>query len=614
MPWNTEANFPSVGTSSGSGCNSLNADNDHISYVNNHTVETIEYDGTTWNNLTATGTGAPGGHCLAGNSGAAIKIGGISGSYYRQSYLWSGTNWVTGPTSSYDKAYGNAWGTDSAALVYGDLDSTWSEIRPVEFNGVSWGSITYPRYVRVQYPKSFGTVTSAITTGGYDLYASPDTGWDFSSEWNDVSWSSISGGLITGRGRHGVGGSSTLGYITGGTNGEGNTNYLDSTEEWNGTAWSTSTHTYLAGATAYLHGQSTGGKNYQCSGYSGSSTRLNVYRWSYDVSVACTTGELVLAPGPDPQRKVFKDPSRARIVSVVPSQLDWGSSARINFEYLADPSGLDVYIGGVLQTVTGTGANYIDFTVVQGTNVYGDADVLVEYSWVRGDQMYDDVTLLISADGVDANQTFTDSGPDARTITTSGTIQHDTSRVYPGTTSSIQTPNSSSSNYLVVSGGAGTVMAMDQPVTLEVWIYPDSSFTSHRGLFSSRYNSQFPFYELNFWLENNLTAWIAYTDGPTGPQWGSSNACTWDAWNHVAFSRHQDGRWRTFINGVVGAENDPGVSYTLNNKPMWLCYSDVYTGSPTAAGEAWYKYFRITRGVTRYWDEFIPPTSFPDFR
>ena len=243
--------------------------------------------GTTASASFATGTALPANRQNAGQAGtqtAAIVAGGQSPSTYNNanSYTYDGSSWTATNSLGTARRLAVMMGTQPAALLAGSGTSppTTGITNVEEWDGTNWtagGSLATLRYGNF----SGGIQTAAVIAGG----SGPGTQFDDTEEYNGSSWTTVTnmpanqgngisgadsqtdmycvsgspgnlttsvvydgtnwtaGASLSGDGRRGSGGamatSSGPGFITCGET--ATVNPITTTEEWNGTAFSSST-------------------------------------------------------------------------------------------------------------------------------------------------------------------------------------------------------------------------------------------------------------------------------------------------------------------------------------------------------------------------------------
>lgn len=273
----------------------------------------------------ATGGALPGARQYAGLAGiqtAAIFAGGQSPGAYNNntSYTYDGSSWTSTPALQVDRRQATMMGTQASALLGGSGTSPPSTAITAseEWDGSNWsvaGVMNTARYGNF----SGGTQTQAVCAGG----SGPATYFDDTEEYNGTSWTTVtnmpgnqgggtsgadlqtdmycvaggpgnkttsvvydgtnwtSGASLSGDGRRGTGGamatSSNPGFVTCGET--ATTNPISVTEEWNGTAFSSSTACPTAHRDQATGDGGTGAAGIVAGGYS-TAISANVFEWT----------------------------------------------------------------------------------------------------------------------------------------------------------------------------------------------------------------------------------------------------------------------------------------------------------------------------------------------
>lgn len=214
----------------------------------------------------------------------------------------------------------------------------------------------------------------------------------------------------------------------------------------------------------------------------------------------------------------------------------------------------------------------------------------------NGDPSYSSVGVLLHGNGENNSTTFTDSGPDARTVTRNGTnvVVSTAQSKYGG--ASIYLPGGSG-DYLTIASNADFDFGTGD-FTVEFWAYATKSQPLDLLNFMSSgatriliyYNSS----ELRFWD----TAVDNFGTSYTWPSGGAS-------WVHFAFCRSGT-TLRGFANGAQV------WSATYGSSTPSGC--DVHIGRSWTGGSGrefggYIDDFRITKGVARYTSAFTPPDA-----
>jgi hypothetical protein len=212
-----------------------------------------------------------------------------------------------------------------------------------------------------------------------------------------------------------------------------------------------------------------------------------------------------------------------------------------------------------------------------------------------GDPDFANVSLLLHMDGSNGSTTFTDSGPNARPVTTAGNVQISTAQSKFGGASALF---DGSGDFLSVLDYADMEMTAD--FTIECFAYPtvttDKIIAGHGG--SGNQNVQL--FRINSGAAGNMSFYL------NGTQVFSNTAAgiTANQWQHLAISR-TGSTTRMFVDGAqIGSSN---TSWTGSFK------FNLIGGMFNLDFQGYIDEFRVTKGVARYTANFTPPTAaFPD--
>jgi len=200
---------------------------------------TEEYNGATWSSGGTLGTA----RYAAGGSGtltAGLCVGGdsITGSprYGTQVEEYDGTTWTGGGAAPTGKSYSATFGTQTATLSTGAPTSSPNTIT-ILYDGSTWTTSAASLSLAAGSRNGFGIQTSGITCGGQ---AGP-TYYNTTEDWNGTVWTS-GGNLTVARRAHGASGTSESSGIAFGGEVAGSPGRTAATEEYNGTSWSSTTN------------------------------------------------------------------------------------------------------------------------------------------------------------------------------------------------------------------------------------------------------------------------------------------------------------------------------------------------------------------------------------
>ena len=214
--------------------------------------------------------------------------------------------------------------------------------------------------------------------------------------------------------------------------------------------------------------------------------------------------------------------------------------------------------------------------------------------------------LLLHFDGANGSTTFTDSGPNALTVTANGNA----------VISTAQSKFGGASGYFDGSGGFLQISSSDfsnfgsDDFTVETWLYC-SSFAPvnlDRQTIAAQWSGGGAYiWMFEFDAEN-----LILTQGNNGFHAGQDFVVPWtptpNTWQHVAVSR-ENGVVRMFLNGQLLASGNYAFNMTGT--------ADLIIGKNPDNNTRWLNGylddFRIVKGTALYTADFTPPTAaFPD--
>jgi hypothetical protein len=205
------------------------------------------------------------------------------------------------------------------------------------------------------------------------------------------------------------------------------------------------------------------------------------------------------------------------------------------------------------------------------------------------------VSLHLKMDGANGSTTFTDSSPNALTVTAVGNAQISTAQSrYNGSAGYF---DGGTNSYVSIADYFGFQFGTGD-FTIEFWFYSTSTSTGNRGIIS--YANSYSIPTTNQW-------WIGYlgTSGTASFEVNfgsgfSTTSFTRGDWHHVAISRSSS-TVRFFIDGILSNSQTDNTNYTSNNlfigKYGWI----------TQCTNFYIDNLRITKGVARYTSAFTSP-------
>ena len=206
----------------------------------------------------------------------------------------------------------------------------------------------------------------------------------------------------------------------------------------------------------------------------------------------------------------------------------------------------------------------------------------------NGDPFYSAVSLLLPMDGTNGSTTFTDSGPNALTVTAVGNAQISTTQSKYGGASGYF---DGTGDYLTVASNAAIAFGTGD-FTIEMWIYrTDSTFARRIIEFSDNKD--------NLDLNYNGAGSISYYNGSSVIA-SSSGIISLNTWTHIALVR-SSGTVKVYVNGFS--------VLTQSTTPNTSSSRVLYIGG---FGNVWFNGYmddlRISR-FARYTSTFTPPTA-----
>jgi hypothetical protein len=211
---------------------------------------------------------------------------------------------------------------------------------------------------------------------------------------------------------------------------------------------------------------------------------------------------------------------------------------------------------------------------------------------IPADPYYSSTSLLLHMDGTSGSTSFTDSGPNALTVTAVGNAQISTTQSkYGGSAGYFD----GTGDYLTIANYGSLFTFGTGDFTVEAWVYVTSSGTSFSFLLTEGFSTDFAFYVDN----TRLGMW----DGASSSYYSSADSVPLNQWVHVAFSR-SGGFIRGFVNGVLTGSVSNSRNMT-NSQAVRVVASSTYPNSSTCYVDE----LRVTKGVARFTSNFTPPTK-----
>jgi len=219
-----------------------------------------------------------------------------------------------------------------------------------------------------------------------------------------------------------------------------------------------------------------------------------------------------------------------------------------------------------------------------------DAANLKSYNFYA-DPYASNVSLYLKMDGANGSTAFTDSSPNAFSVTaTNATISTDQSK-YGGASLSLST----TSSYLSLGAQSNFAFGTGD-FTIEMWIQFTNSLVNRNFLDfrPSAVNGSYP----AMYVNTNFKYFVSSADRIV-----STTSPTLGQWYHIAVSR-SSGSTRMFVNGIQeGVTYVDSTNYAVSRGPIIGNGWDL-----SGAGMTGYiDEIRITKGVARYTSNFTSP-------
>lgn len=229
---------------------------------------------------------------------------------------------------------------------------------------------------------------------------------------------------------------------------------------------------------------------------------------------------------------------------------------------------------------------------------------------VGGDPFYSAVSMLLPMDGTNGSTTFTDSGPNALTVTAVGSPTTSTTQLKFGTSAAAV----GGTNYLTLPNNSSLFDFGLGDFTIEFWFYYSSS---QSGQIQVAVRSANQSGSISPWLLNKKsgTNYMAFSWTSGGASWVLDEkvgtvAMTPNTWNHIAIVR-RSGTFYSYINGTQDWSDSTSSTSAIQAGGDVLAIGrwPKYANSP---GTYYIDDFRISR-FARYVSNFTPPTAaFPN--
>lgn len=206
---------------------------------------TEEYNGSSWttvNNTVTTKRNAPAGFGVQTAAVGAIGGGDPSENPTNTSEEYDGTNWTASATINTSRLNLSGTGTNTAGLIHGGATGVGGGPNTgatEKWDGTSWSTSSSMATARNQKGSRAGSSSAALAFGGYNGTSPTSLTEEFTRSVNVITgaaWASGGDMNVSRRAISGGAGTATAGMSVGGYS----TTFLNSTEEYDGSAWTTS--------------------------------------------------------------------------------------------------------------------------------------------------------------------------------------------------------------------------------------------------------------------------------------------------------------------------------------------------------------------------------------
>jgi hypothetical protein len=207
------------------------------------------------------------------------------------------------------------------------------------------------------------------------------------------------------------------------------------------------------------------------------------------------------------------------------------------------------------------------------------------------DPYYNYTSLLLHMDGANGSTTFTDSGPNALTVTPVGSTQISTAQAKYGGASGYF---DGSGDYLSLSASTHALGSGD--FTVEFWMYPNLTYSgTFAGIMDSRSSGNGAgLIYFGYTTVSNEIGWYENTG------YLVKATVTQNAWNHVAVVRSASSI-KIYINGVISQS-------ASNSTNLAVAFKRIAATWDNYAFEGYMDDLRITK-YARYTANFTPPAA-----
>jgi len=205
-------------------------------------------------------------------------------------------------------------------------------------------------------------------------------------------------------------------------------------------------------------------------------------------------------------------------------------------------------------------------------------------------------SLLLRGAGTNGSTTFTDSSPNAFTVTAFGNAQISTAQAPTGMSSSMYFDGTG--DYLTISDNEAWDFGTGN-FTVEAWVYPQGSAANQR--IYSQYNTFANQVSLRRNDTNNVQFFVV-SSSATLVNLTTTATLNINAWNQVAIVRNGN-VFTIYLNGVSAATSTASITYPNVASSLFI---STYDG----VNEGWNGYIsniRFIKGAALYRSNFTPP-------
>lgn len=210
-------------------------------------------------------------------------------------------------------------------------------------------------------------------------------------------------------------------------------------------------------------------------------------------------------------------------------------------------------------------------------------------------------SLLLRGAGANNSTTFTDSSPNAFTVTAFGDAKISTAQAPTGMSSSMYFDGTG--DYLSVADNAAFNFASSD-FTVEVWFYASASVVTHQTIVAKVGGAYWPTnYQWRFAILNSTLYFSSYTT--TAVDLSSGATLATNTWYHIAISRVGN-TFSLFLNGSLVASATNSAAITSGTSPVYVGRDDEY-GATGRYFTGYISNLRIIKGTGIYRSNFTPP-------